>query len=89
MSLVSPTIRLFHTRAAAAVAAAGKGMEISIVPMLKDNLGYLVRCKATQKACFIDISHSSVSKFYHALDTHHVELSAENLIVLTTHKVIR
>jgi hypothetical protein len=60
-------------------------MEVVTVPMLKDNLGYLVRCLETRRVFFVDISHSSMDKFYGILE----EYGAldENLIILTTHKV--
>jgi hypothetical protein len=61
-------------------------MEIVVVPMLKDNLGYLVRCSTTKEVFFVDISHSSVEKFFHVLEDN--EALNENLIVLTTHKVL-
>jgi hypothetical protein len=60
-------------------------MEIVAVPMLKDNLGYLVRCCVTRQVFFVDISHSSVEKFFQVLEEN--DALSENLVVLTTHKV--
>lgn len=60
-------------------------MEVVTVPMLQDNLGYLVRCTETRQVFFVDISHSSVDKVYGVLEEY--DALNENLIILTTHKV--
>jgi hypothetical protein len=61
-------------------------MEVTIVPMLRDNLGYLVRCSITGKHFFVDISHSSVDKFFGVLIDHNA--LDNDLAVFTTHKVL-
>jgi hypothetical protein len=60
-------------------------MQVTTVPMLKDNLGYLVQCATTGKHFFVDISHSSTDKFFNSLTANNALDS--DLVVLTTHKV--
>jgi hydroxyacylglutathione hydrolase len=59
-------------------------MEVHVIPMLKDNLGYLVQCTATGASCFVDISYSSAPVFIRALERHRALVPG--LVVLTTHK---
>jgi hydroxyacylglutathione hydrolase len=59
-------------------------MNVTAVPMLKDNLGYLVTCQSTGAHFFVDISHHSAAKFIAACEQH--DALKPGLTVFTTHK---
>lgn len=59
-------------------------MEVYIVPMLKDNYGYLLKCTETGKGAFVDIAKGQHQIAIKALEKHGLT-SKDDFCIMTTH----